>query len=346
MTSMSRCIIYGFILFWTHGCVERYTPEVDTEAQNLYSVDGDISDVCPAKVFIEHASSYDDIHEDVSGATVTVVDDLGQREVLTDLNNGYYVGTQLGRVGRYYSLEITLPKGNKIVSAPELLKPSSPEFELSKEQSIRHEISDAGYNIIVEGIDINLSMNQSDVLSTYYYWTFQETYPLSDPSISSEDVCFLTENIWGQFVLGESISLSVDVFSQNLIFLENQEKFAYGYSLEVIQHAISSRCFEYWSKVNEQINQVGSVFDPPPAQVIGNLRFVDTDQVPVLGFFEVYSIKRKRIYVDPQDFRIPPERLNSDIFCDSDYFCDETIWCYDCELYDTYYMDKSIPSFW
>lgn len=48
------------------------------------------------------------------------------------------------------------------------------------------------------------------------------------------------------------------------------------------------------------------MFDLPPAQIAGNLRFVGDDHGPVLGYFEVESVKPKRIFIYPLDFRNLP----------------------------------------
>lgn len=131
--------------------------------------------------------------------------------MLSEDDEGYYSGKEAGRIGKYYHVEITLPRGEQIESIPELLKPSSGGYELSKNQAVRYEISEAGYDVIVEGVEVNVSMNYKDTLSTYYYWTFTETHAISGSLDSLKRTCYVTRDIWGKFVLEESVSRQEDV---------------------------------------------------------------------------------------------------------------------------------------
>lgn len=64
----------------------------------------------------------------------------------------------------------------------------------------------------------------------------------------------------------------------------------------VRQLSISKVAFEYWRMVRELVNNTGSVFDSPPAQVRGNLYHVNDSEEVVLGYFEVAKSKVSRIY--------------------------------------------------
>src|ERR1041385_7284209 len=69
----------------------------------------------------------------VSGATVVIVDDLGNEETLTELSSGnYYTSSTHGVIGRSYSLKIQTKDGEVYQSSMEKLLPVG-DFSLSSE---------------------------------------------------------------------------------------------------------------------------------------------------------------------------------------------------------------------
>lgn len=73
--------------------------------------------------------------------------------------------------------------------------------------------------------------------------------------------------------------------------------FLFPYYVTVKQLSITRQAFEYWEKINIVINNKGSLFDIPPAPVIGNITNVENPDEPVLGFFEVAKSRVSRFYV-------------------------------------------------
>jgi hypothetical protein len=76
------------------------------------------------------------------------------------------------------------------------------------------------------------------------------------------------------------------------------------YSLLVKQFAISKAYYEYLRQL-EEINQTtGSLFDPIPNEVIGNVHPSDGRDIPVLGYFHVAGQSSLRTFVNYLD--LPP----------------------------------------
>jgi hypothetical protein len=74
------------------------------------------------------------------------------------------------------------------------------------------------------------------------------------------------------------------------------QSFLNRHFFNVRQLSISKDAFEYWRRVRELVNNTGSVFDSPPAQIKGNLYNVNDSEEVVLGYFEVATAKVTRIY--------------------------------------------------
>lgn len=73
--------------------------------------------------------------------------------------------------------------------------------------------------------------------------------------------------------------------------------FLFPYFVTVKQLSINRQAFEYWQKINIVINNKGSLFDIPPAPVVGNIMNTENPNELVLGFFEVAKSSVSRFYV-------------------------------------------------
>ena len=132
---MKRTLFYT--VFFIAGCVENFDPAIDTDAGNLYFVDGIITNMEPAIVRIGQATAFGNNQNDVeyfSDANVVLYDDHGNQEQLYE-SGGFYFGTTPGVIGRSYSIEIQLPNGDFITSTPQLIKTEVPVGDPSLEQA-------------------------------------------------------------------------------------------------------------------------------------------------------------------------------------------------------------------
>ena len=65
--------------------------------------------------------------------------------------------------------------------------------------------------------------------------------------------------------------------------------------IEVQQFTISKDAFLFWTRYKDQQQRTGSIFDPLPASLTGNVVNTANSQDIALGFFEVSAVSRKRI---------------------------------------------------
>lgn len=72
----------------------------------------------------------------------------------------------------------------------------------------------------------------------------------------------------------------------------------------IVHQSITEEAFEYWQKINELSNRVGSIFETPPAAVPGNITNIDDPDDYALGFFEVAQVDTTGTYVTPDDLGV------------------------------------------
>jgi hypothetical protein len=108
---------------------------------------------------------------------------------------------------------------------------------------------------------------------------------------------------WGSqsstsIILGSSEKLSTDVIYLPIHFVEPaSEKLSVLYSFNVKQYAMSQDAYLFMQKMKKNTEQVGSLFDPQPSQVSGNIKCLTDANEPVVGFVEVTEEQTKRIFI-------------------------------------------------
>lgn len=352
-----RKVFFYILLLIISGCIETFEPDFDLDTSSIV-IAGIITDLQPAQIEITRTVDQNTKLRNagrVSGATVILYDNLGNQEQLYERNSGYYRSTSKGVIGRKYHINVHLPDNRVIVSPPQLLNPSPAIDSLSLEQ-ISYLKSQGNIQLVVNGLNLNLDVNNSDTLALFYKWTVGGTYKrygAFDYNLQGP-ACYVTLPAHFYFVLGESVSSSTNLLSKKLKFISPNGMYAEGHSVEVTQYALSSEAYDYWKKIEDQQTSVGSVFDPPPAQITGNLTYIENPNIPVIGFFEVSSVKKKRIFIRPTDFlgltkessEFSTSDLNSRCFPPLGWIGPfiPPAWCDDCSLLDN--STKTKPSYW
>jgi len=305
---------FYLFLLTISGCVEIFVPTIDLDTSAIV-ITGIITDLNPALVEIATAvAGYtkEGSIERISGATVLLFDDQGNQEQLTEIRNGYYEGISKGVVGREYHINVHLPNNDIINSTPQLLKPCPSIDSLALEQISYLKSFGAITQLHLNGLNLNLYMNRDDTLSRYYKWKIGGTYKryTAFDFALAELPCYVTLPDHFYYALGESMSDNADLLWKKLKFISADGIYAFGHSVEVVQYSLTQEAYDYWKKIEDQQNNVGSIFDSPPAQITGNLNYVDNQKFPVVGFFEASGVKKKRIFIRRVDFLVLPENPN------------------------------------
>jgi hypothetical protein len=69
----------------------------------------------------------------------------------------------------------------------------------------------------------------------------------------------------------------------------------------VYQYSLTEDNYLYWENIRKVANQQGSIFDPPPAPISGNMFNPNDPEELVLGYFQVVQIDTVRTFVLPVD---------------------------------------------
>ncbi|RYF09767.1 MAG: DUF4249 domain-containing protein, partial [Flavobacteriales bacterium] len=177
-------------------------------------------------------------------------------------------------------------------------------------------IDDVKFNIKSNELDINIDTHDDSGNSRYYRWEFEQTWEFNanffsthksnGDTVLARDLA--NDNIYhcwtGErsktIVLGSSAKLSADIIKNNTILTipGSSEKIGLKYSILVKQYALTKTEFEFWQTLKKNTEQLGTIFDPQPSQIQGNIHCVSDPAEIVIGYVGACTVTQQRRFID------------------------------------------------
>jgi hypothetical protein len=330
---MDRFLQLGLLLsgaLTLGGCVDRYAPDVPAAAQSNLVVDGFINPqgstvIKLARTFSVNTKNVGPVE---ARARVIIQDDAGQRYPLAESPAGTYTSAALMlALGRQYQLRISTAQGREYASelAPVVLTP--------RIDTLTWQVSAQG------GAQIYLSTHDMATAARHYRWEYEDTYKATTPYPPTPvKTCWRTA--YSTAILqGTTAQLSANTLVDAPLLLEPPSlKLKFGYSLLVRQYAQTQAEYDYWERLRKSSENLGTINDPLPARVVGNVHALADPTEPVLGYVGVHSFTEKRLYIDASQFPAPRPQSVYSATC----LGDDSPACTDCARLGT----ETKPSFW
>jgi hypothetical protein len=303
-------------MFCYIGCKERFEPNLPELEQNFLVVEGFIN------VGAEQAS-------EIRLSRTTVLSE--QQSLVPEFNASVFVE---GEDNSSYAL---FPSGEGIYSSGPLSLDQNSKFRLrittqeGKEYlsefvaaKVTPPIDSVSWTMEENGVQIYANTHDPQNNTTYYKWDFEETwqirsfyYPnyryvdgvvryseLSDPDIF---------NCWkyaksSQIIIGSSAKLQSDIINlQPLLFIGSpDEKLGVRYSMLLKQYALDKSGYEFMEQMKKNTESLGTIFDPQPSALAGNIRCVSDPKELVIGYINATTVTEKRIFIDERELPYRP----------------------------------------
>jgi hypothetical protein len=210
----------------------------------------------------------------VKGAVVSVADDLGNEYQFKEIFPGLYESDQSkfrGQVGRSYTLKVSTSEGVFYNSYPELLNPVTPLENIYYEFTNRDE---GEYEVYIDTYD-------PPGYGNYYQWKlyydgrlFDNIDILKDDYIDGNPLKRLNKES-GNMPTNATLNLKIE------------------------QLSLTKSAYDFLYLFKEQSINVGTLWDTPPAPVIGNVfKEGDVDDY-ALGYFGASAVSSKFIEIAP-----------------------------------------------
>jgi hypothetical protein len=299
-----------FVLLLSQGgCIESFSPPETISTDKFLVVDGFLNASNDTSVIeLRHSqnTNNNEAYTVESGAELTVESDGGALYSFTEEGEGRYIlpPVHVATTDKY-RLRIRRVSGKEYLSEYVNVSVTPPI------DSINYRF-DAGRNAMV----IRVNSHDKTGQTRFYRWKYEETYQYRAPYYSllvydpieeyfesrREDInlCWASKKS-NSIILGSTVKLTSDVIKDlpvNVVGISTNKLFI-KYSILVKQYGLSKEEFEYWTSLSKTTQGTGSLFDPQPSQVTGNVRNVKDSKELVFGFFSVAKEEKMRIFMTP-----------------------------------------------
>jgi len=296
-------LITGFLII--SSCITQFVPETD-ENDTMLVVEGMITDqpgVYTVKLSKSLPLSSDGNTVVLTGCIVNISDDNGNWTSLFETQPGTYVtdGVFRGYVGRKYKLHINT---------------NNPDLSYKNYESLLMEmkpvplIDSLFYEKITTDVTLDgrpreqecqvyLNTTDPDGICKHFRWDFSETWMFRLPYDVPNRICWISNNSNSIFIKNTSV-LSEDRIEKwpvNYISAKT-DRLSKRYSLLVNQYSLNEDEYNYWEKLQNVTENVGSLYDITPVSIPGNIYCIEDPSEQVLGYFSVSAKTSKRIFIE------------------------------------------------
>jgi hypothetical protein len=285
------------------GCISQFLPET-TESQKILVVEGLITDQPGPKTIklsVSMPLGERSVDRPLSGCVVNVTDDDGVTKQFTETAIGVYSSVEpyQGEVGRSYKLHIKTGAdfdNKEYESKFVMMNPVPPVDSLYYKKVVIEKSSDG--LPMKEGAQLYLSTHDPQNLCHFYRWEFTETWQFSLPYYVDNKTCWTTENS-KKINIKSTLNMGDDrIVRFPIQYLDNNtDKLSMRYSILVNQLSLSEEEYEYWDKLQNTVQDVGSLYDMIPSSVSGNMVCLQNPSEKVLGYFSVSASRTKRLFI-------------------------------------------------
>lgn len=281
------------------SCIDPYPFDPPLPEASLV-VDGFITDRAgPIEVRLSTAAAYGSVvdtnnyNKPVTDAIVRLTDDTGSSVLLTHSNSfpGRYLTSDMqGEVGKSYELKINWD-GKTFLSRPERIPPPVPLDTVYADLVANDVVNQRGVEAEVCQYEIRVNVNDPAGEANHYFWRYRYIYQqVTTSTISTGTQCFVRG--WGKTQFG----LTNDAFVDGNPILDFPiGKILYDFwqpkfLIDVDQYLLTAEAYAYWAQIKQQQFNVGSVFDPPPSSLRGNVYCQEDSNQLAYGYFAAASV--------------------------------------------------------
>jgi uncharacterized protein DUF4249 len=309
--------IFYFVAFSVaaNGCKKLYEPHINSTGTGYLVVEGYINSATgPSTIALTRTTKLRDtvsiLHE--QGARVSIESNTNESFLLMEGADGRYTSDtlQLNPTSKY-RLRIVTQNGKEYLSDFSQLK-DTPRID-----SITWQVEHGGVQIYANTHDAQNN-------TKYYRWTYSETwefhsaflqtvYYVFDPvtnqaigvvaGVPNADIykCWRTQTSTS-IILGSSEKLTTDRIHLPVRYIEPQaDELTVLYYIHVKQMALSQDAYLFYQKLKKNTEQLGTIFDPMPSGITGNLHCVNDPNEVVIGYVEPSQEQEKELFIRNRD---------------------------------------------
>ncbi|MCC3159118.1 DUF4249 domain-containing protein [Hymenobacter sp. 15J16-1T3B] len=296
-----RLMAGGLVLL--AGCVEPYEPKVAASDTNLLVVDGYINPTGVTSIRLSRTAAL---------SSTTLPAEKRARVFIEEEEGTRYPLTETTTAGTYASAALQLPAGRRVRLRLTTAANRDYASDFTPVQRTP-DIDSVSWRVANDELRVFVNTHNTDDAARHYRWSYDETWEFTSryPSlltIRNGQFVTRTDNIyrcWGReapstILLGTTTRLSRNVVAEQVVtkLRPGSTKLVRTYSVLVRQYAVSQDEYEYWEKLRTNTESLGTLFDPLPSQLTGNVHSLTDPAEQVLGYVGAQSVTEKRLFID------------------------------------------------
>ena len=283
------------------SCISEYHPEPVSGYSGILIVDGTITDSITV-VRLTQSYGIADVFADnipVTNAVIKVEVENGKsRTLVAQPERGRYE-ISTGRLDPDSMYRIFVEWNNENYASdylPPLQTPAIDQLNFRQSETANE-------------IDLLVSTTNTASGSHFYRWTYQDNWeftaelyaqgmrdPTADTIIVFDErdgkpnpmfYCWQKSRS-NSLLLENTLQLSENQIREKKILSipRTHKKISQLYHIDVMQYSIRKETYEYFSNLQKNMDEMGSIFAPIPSELDGNVRCLTSD-LPVIGFVDV-----------------------------------------------------------
>ncbi|MGC4037139.1 MAG: DUF4249 domain-containing protein [Chitinophagaceae bacterium] len=300
-------LLFLFAIIALAGCKKRYYPPVSDDETSILVVDGFINNSGDTTfIRLSHTNKLDSgIKNSIENEAQLTLENVSGNTLYSfqEMNNDgiYFVPGINLNFDQKYRLRINTSNGKQYLSddMPVLKTPA---------------IDSISFGITNNNFAVYANTHDAENKTWYYRWAYTETWNYKASFFSSliardgviydrqpsEYVyeCWKTQQNT-QLLLGNSTKLAEDIiyhFPVRLIDF-NSVELSIKYFISLRQYALTKEAYEYLENLKRITEQTGSLFDPQPSEINGNIHAVNNPGKTALGYLITCTPSSKQLYI-------------------------------------------------
>jgi hypothetical protein len=287
-------------------CVEKYNSPYVSPLTGYLVVEGYISGNSPTQYTLSRTIPLpgDMAAPRETGAKVQVEGTDNSVYPLTEQSTGVYgVDTLALNSTTQYRLRITTTAGEQYLSSYVQYKPTPP-------------IDSVNWVNNSAGVQLYVNTHDPANATRYYQWEYEETWEYNSaeqssfvydtaanivvnrPTANQIFTCWHLDSS-ANILIGSSANLAQDVIYLKPLTLipSDGQQLSKLYSIFVRQYALTENGYNFLLLMQSNTESLGTIFDPEPSQLTGNIECLTNPSEPVVGFVSAGTVQQQRIYI-------------------------------------------------
>jgi uncharacterized protein DUF4249 len=306
---MGRWVRTGLLVLLAFACTtcrKAYDPKITVSNVNFLVVEGVLNSTGYTTITLSRTVKLNDStgSKPVLNASVTVE---GDDNSITYLNGDGYTGnyTLFGLLldpAHKYRLRIKTTDNNKEYLSDYVPVKNTPP------------IDSIGFTTKSNGLQLYVNSHDATNSTRYYRWDYEEgwqfhseyqSFYYSDGSEMvyrnpSQQIYFCYgDHQSDDIVLASSAKLSKDIIYQApvLFIPSTSEKLEAIYGIQMREYALTEDAFKFWTNMRNISEELGSIFDPLPSNINGNIHCLTNPKEVVIGYVSAGSVQSKKVFI-------------------------------------------------